>query len=156
MMRTPHADSICAQYVGRVLTRRNPPARPRTSARGFTLLEVLVALGIAATSLVALYSLAGQLSSSAGALELRQWALWCADNRLVAASLDIPAPPLGQTEHACTQAGRTFAVTQTISTTPNAKMRRIELSVNLNAAPAPRSERLAFLATVLPVQGGEP
>lgn len=121
-------------------------------ALGFTLLEVLVALGIAATSLVALYTLAGQLSGGAAALEWRQWALWCADNRLIAASLDAPAPPIGLTEHSCQQAGRSFTVEQTVSTTPNTKMRRIELAVFA----VPRAERLAFLATVLPVQGGTP
>lgn len=131
-------------------------SRAQPAQRGFTLLEVLVALGIAATSLVALYTLAGQLTSSASALELRQWALWCADNRLIAASLDAPAPPLGETEHPCSQAGRSFTVTQTISTTPNSKMRRIELAVFLSRAGTPRGERMAFLATVMPVQGGEP
>jgi general secretion pathway protein I len=120
---------------------------------GFTLLEVLVALGIAATALVSLYTLAGQLLKSAGALEERQAALWCADNHLITVALNQFAPPLGETPHPCSQLGRDYTVKQTIIATPNPLFRRIELSVYAKAA-ADNSERLAFLATVIPQDAG--
>ncbi len=119
---------------------------------GFTLLEVLVALGIAATALVSLYTLAGQLMKGSAALDTRQAALWCADNHLVTVSLNQFAPPLGASEHPCQQRGRDYTVKQQINPTPNPLFRRIELSVHAKADTA--SERLAFLATVIPQDAG--
>jgi general secretion pathway protein I len=121
--------------------------------RGFTLLEVLVALGIAATALVSLYTLAGQLLKGSTALEARQAALWCADNHLVTVALGQFAPPLGETPHPCSQLGRDYTVKQNIISTPNPLFRRIELSVYAQAA-SDNSERLAFLATVIPQDSG--
>ena len=120
---------------------------------GFTLLEVLVALGIAATALVSLYTLAGQLLKGSNALETRQAALWCADNHLVTVSLRQFAPPLGESSHACSQLGRDYVVKQQIIGTPNPLFRRIELSVYAKNA-VDNSERLAFLATVIPQDAG--
>jgi general secretion pathway protein I len=125
----------------------------RRSQTGFTLLEVLVALGIAATALVSLYTLAGQLLKGSTALEVRQAALWCADNQMVTVALTQFAPPLGQTQHPCKQLGREYTVKQQIISTPNPMFRRIELSVFAKDAPD-TGERLAFLATVIPQDSG--
>jgi general secretion pathway protein I len=130
-----------------------PAPRKTTQQRGFTLLEVLVALGIAATALVSLYTLAGQLLKGSNALEVRQAALWCADNHLVTVALGQFAPPLGETQHACSQLGRAYSVKQNIISTPNPLFRRIELSVYAKEA-TDTSERLAFLATVIPQDSG--
>jgi general secretion pathway protein I len=120
---------------------------------GFTLLEVLVALGIAATALVSLYTLAGQLLKGSTALEVRQAALWCADNHLVTVALGQFAPPLGESPHPCSQLGRDYTVKQNIISTPNPLFRRIELSVYARDA-VDTGERLAFLATVIPQDAG--
>lgn len=122
--------------------------------QGFTLLEVLVALGIAATALVSLYTLAGQLIKGSAALDERQAALWCADNQLVTVNLNQFAPPLGESQSTCQQRGRDYVVKQLINPTPNPLFRRIELSVF--ASTNSTSERLAFLATVIPQDAGLP
>ncbi len=118
---------------------------------GFTLLEVLVALGIAATSLIALYTLANQLLNSSVALEARQAALWCADNHLVTVSLESYAPPVGETQHACKQMNANFIVKQVMSNTLNPLFRRIELSVYAanTVEQTGTNGRLAFLTTVI-------
>ena len=127
-------------------------------AEGFTLLEVLVALGIAATSLMAMYSLAGQMLQGTAAIDHRQAALWCADNQLISVSLLRFAPNASKSEADCTQLGHTYTVSQQIMGTPNPMLRRIELSVYHKADPlkpdGQKSERLAFLATVLPNDAG--
>jgi general secretion pathway protein I len=122
---------------------------------GFTLLEVLVALGIAATSLVALYTLANQLLKSATALDYRQAALWCADNHMIATKLAALTPPLGEASTNCKQLGVDFVLKRTVSTTPNPLFRRVEIAVYAadttgaagNATAS--TERLAFLASVM-------
>lgn len=124
---------------------------PCHHSRGFTLLEVLVALGIAATSLIALYTLANQLLNNAAGLELRQAALWCADNHLITVSLDPNAPPIGETQHSCTQMNSAFIVKRVMANTPNPLFRRIELSVYAenNVKESQGEGRLAFLTTVM-------
>ena len=122
---------------------------------GFTLLEVLVALGIAATSLMAMYSLSGQMLQSTAAVDQRAAALWCADNQLITVSLARFAPPAGRLEAECTQLGRRYTVEQVVSPTPNPLLRRIEISVfDRTATNADKGGRLAFLATVLPNDAG--
>lgn len=134
--------------------------RQQPQQHGFTLLEVLVALGIAATALVSLYTLAGQLLKGSTALEHRQAALWCADNHLVTVFLSQFAPPLGETQHPCSQLNRDYTVFQVINATPNPLFRRIELSVYAKqasgASTVAAGERLAFLATVIPQDAGAP
>lgn len=126
--------------------------------KGFTLLEVLVALGIAATSLMAMYALAGLMLQGTAAVDQRAAALWCADNQLITVSLGRFAPPAGRVEANCTQMRRDYVVEQVISPTPNPLLRRIELSVFAKGVGSSyengRSERLAFLATVLPNDAG--
>lgn len=123
------------------------------SNKGFTLLEVLVALGIAATSLVALYTLANQLLNNSLALDARQAALWCADNHLVMLSLEESAPLVGESDSPCTQMNLDFSVKQVVSNTLNSSFRRVELSVYaVNAVDKTRintNERLAFLTAVM-------
>jgi general secretion pathway protein I len=131
-----------------------PTLQRASTQRGFTLLEVLVALGIAATALVSLYTLAGQLLKGSTALEVRQAALWCADNHLVTVSLGQFAPPLGETTHPCAQLGREYTVKRLLNATPNPMFRRIELAVYAKDA-VDNTERLAFLATVLPQNAGQ-
>ncbi len=117
--------------------------------QGFTLLEVLVALGIAATSLVALYTLANQLIKSAAALDARQAALWCADNHMVTVSLSQLAPPLGESSYPCQQMNTSFTIKRLVNTTSNPLFRRVEIAVYPEtSATVVSTERLAFLATV--------
>jgi general secretion pathway protein I len=124
---------------------------------GFTLLEVLVALGIAATSLIALYTLANQLLKSAAALDNRQAALWCADNHMVTVSLLQFSPPLGESSYTCQQMNTEFTVKRLVNPTPNPLFRRVEVSVYPATAPTVVStERLAFLAIVRLVDTGSP
>ena len=67
-----------------------------TRARGFTLVEILVALAIVAVALTAGMRALAQAADSATALKARTLALWVAQNRLAAAQIATPWPALGQ------------------------------------------------------------
>lgn len=65
-----------------------PASRPR--ARGFTLIEVLVALTVVVIAVGALARAGSQSLEVQRQLELRTLALWVADNQLAAISLQQP------------------------------------------------------------------
>jgi len=107
----------------------------RRNARGFTLVEILVALAIIAVALGAGLRALSQSIDSAGALKQRTLALWVAQNRIAATTLETPWPAPGRRNGAATQAGTPFVFTETISPTPNPAFRRIEVVVAETAAP---------------------
>ncbi len=100
-----------------------------TRSRGFTLIEILVALAIVAVALTAGMRALAQSADSATALKARTLALWVAQNRLAAAQASTPWPGLGNYEGNAAQAGATFLWRETISATPNPAFRRIEIMV---------------------------
>jgi general secretion pathway protein I len=97
--------------------------------RGFTLVEILVALAIVAIALTAGMRALTQATDSAAALKARTLALWIAQDRLAAAQIETPWPALGSYNGEAMQAGATFVWSATVGTTPNPAFRRIEIVV---------------------------
>ncbi|MFI4904964.1 MAG: type II secretion system minor pseudopilin GspI, partial [Burkholderiales bacterium] len=64
-------------------------------SRGFTLVELLVALAIVAVALAAGMRALTQAADGATALKSRTLALWVAQNVLARAQLANPTPPTG-------------------------------------------------------------
>ena len=99
--------------------------RPRP-ARGFTLIEVMVALAIVAITLGAGIRAAGSLTGNTQRLADMSAAQWCADNRLTALKLARIRPDVGDAVFTCDQLGRTYAGRQVVRPTPNPNFRRID------------------------------
>ena len=76
--------------------------------RGFTLVEILVALAIVAIALTAGMRALTQATDSAAALKARTLALWVAQNRLAAAQIATPWPALGNYKRRREAGGREF------------------------------------------------
>ena len=120
--------------------------------RGFTLVEILVALAIVAVALAAGMRALAQGADNASALKARTLALWVAQNQLAAAQLAVPWPALGNTEGAAMQAGTSFGWRAAIGNTPNPAFRRIEITVADPQAPDYVLARLiGFLGTAEPL-----
>ncbi len=100
-----------------------------TRSRGFTLIEILVALAIIAVALAAGMRSLAQSADSATALKARTLALWVAQNRLAAAQVATPWPALGSYRGSATQAGSTLLWREAVTATPNPSFRRIEITV---------------------------
>lgn len=106
--------------------------------RGFTLIEVLVALGIVAIALVAGLQASAALSSNAQRQSDVLLAHVCAENELVRLKLARQLPPVGDAEQSCVQGGQSFLVRVRVATTPNPNFRRVDAQVFAQAAPVLR------------------
>ncbi len=101
----------------------------KTCTRGFTLIEVLVALGIVAIALVAGLQATIALTNNAQRQSDVLLAQLCAENELVQLRLSRQLPPVGDARFPCEQAGRTFSGQLSVMPTPNANFRRVEAFV---------------------------
>ncbi len=113
-------------------------------ARGFTLIEVLVALTIVAITLGAGIRAAGALTDNTQRLADVSAAQWCADNQLTGLRLSGLTPPIGDSEFACAQLGQNYFGKLAVRPTPN------PLFVNVEARIGDEGGRtILSLATVL-------
>jgi general secretion pathway protein I len=98
-------------------------------ARGFTLLEVLVALVIVGTALGASLRAVGSLTQNAAGLRGNMMATWSAENRLIQIRLLREFPAFGKRSFECPQGNLQLLCEEEVLPTPNPNFRRVEVSV---------------------------
>lgn len=98
-------------------------------ARGFTLVEVLVALAIVAIALTAGLQASAALTRHATRQSDLLLAQLCAENELVKIRLARQMPGVGDTVLACEQGGRSLSVALGVRPTPNPNFRRVDARV---------------------------
>ena len=96
---------------------------------GFTLIEVLVALGIVAIALVAGLQATAALTNNAQRQSDILLGHICAENELTKVRLSKQMPSVGDSDQPCEQAGQAFLVKVTVSPTPNPSFRRVDAQV---------------------------
>jgi general secretion pathway protein I len=102
----------------------------RTSAcSGFTLIEVLIALGIVALALAAGSQATMSLTRNAQRQSDLVLAELCAENELAKARLARQMPAVGDSGSICVQAGASFNVTTSTVPTLNPNFRRVDVQV---------------------------
>lgn len=137
---------------------RRPPlraARPSAGrqdvrrARGFTLIEVLIAMTIAAVALMAAIRATASLAVSSADLRSRTLAQWSAENRLAQIRIAHEWPNAGRRQYDCSQANVVMVCREDVIQTPNPLFRRVEVSV-FNEDGTFRLARLVGFSTRLP------
>ena len=96
---------------------------------GFTLIEVLVALGIVAVALAAGVRATESITRNAERQSDLMLAQVCAENALIALRLARQMPPVGENTTPCEQVGRGLAVRLQVQPTPNPNFLRVEAQV---------------------------
>lgn len=110
--------------------------------RGFTLIEVLVAVAITAFGLAAVFTQLNQSATAASVLRERTMAHWVAMNQLAAMRLADSFPAVGNHADEVEMGGQRWRYQISVSATESDRLRRVDVSV----FPAGRDQRPAATA----------
>ncbi len=99
------------------------------ASRGFTLLEVLVAVAVIAVAFTGILGVVGQAADSAGSLRDRTYAMWLAQNRLVQHQLEKDWPSISTKTGTSDFAGDEWQWEEQIQSSQHQDIRRIEILV---------------------------
>ncbi|GEM_PF-419539 len=103
------------------------------SYRGFTLVEVLVALAVLAIALAAVMRAMAQAVDTTVSLREHSMALWVAQNRLTEHQMRQDWPAADTIDGEAEMGGEKWYWREQVSTTPEPKIRRIEITVRRTA-----------------------
>jgi general secretion pathway protein I len=104
-------------------------------SRGFTLIEVVVALAILGIGMLAVFKTIGDTVNNVEVLRDRSFAEWIADNRITEIRLSGEMPSVEETAGEVEFAGRQWHWVTTVSQTQVRGLRRIDVSVRRDGDP---------------------
>ena len=105
-----------------------------SSERGFTLLELMVALAIFATASIALYSAVQHITRNSAGLSERTQALWIADNRLNELRAGMLAPGQERQEQRVEFGGRQWWLLTDSEPAPDSRLLKVSVRVSPQAS----------------------
>jgi general secretion pathway protein I len=128
-----------------------PGEKRLESARGFTLIEAMVALVIVALGMIAVNMQLGRFAESAIRTEDKTLASWIATNKITELSIQPTWPSLGHEDDDVDFAGRKWHAHVEILKTPDENLRRVDVSVSLAEHPDDVVQRVSgFIEPPIP------
>lgn len=115
----------------------------RADSRGFTLIEVLVALVVVGLGMLAVIQTVSQTANTSFYMREKTIAHWIAMNQLTQVRLLPSPPPVDKSSDEVKMAGREWRWTMEVKQSPVESIRRIE--VRVRPAEAPETSSLAFV-----------
>jgi len=112
-------------------------ATPPTAERGFTLLEMLVALAVFSLAALALVRLQGVTLHTAADLDSKAMGQIVARNLMVEVQTDPAPPSLGSEEGDVDNGGRRWHWTRAVRATNDRRLLRVDLAVDGQAGSSP-------------------
>jgi len=112
-------------------------ATPPTAERGFTLLEMLVALAVFSLAALALVRLQGVTLHTAADLDSKAMGQIVARNLMVEVQTDPAPPSLGSEEGDVDNGGRRWHWTRAVRATNDRRLLRVDLTVDGQAGSSP-------------------
>ncbi|MEJ7928821.1 type II secretion system minor pseudopilin GspI [Ramlibacter sp. AN1015] len=110
-------------------------SRTTARSRGFTLVEVMVALAVVSIALVAGLQATAALTRNALRQSDMLLAQICAENELARIRLARQMPGVGESSSTCEQAGQAFEVVLGVAATPNPNFLRVDAQVRQAGQP---------------------
>lgn len=124
--------------------------------RGFTLIEVLVALVIVSLGMMAVKTQVDRYVFTARYMEEKTLASWIASNKITELSVQFEWPELGRSNDEVEFAGRLWRVEIAVTATEVPNLRRVDVDVALADAPEAVIQRLSGLIEPPPPRGFVP
>ncbi len=132
-----------------------PPERrpPLNAARGLTLIEIMVALAIAAVALASTTVAISQMVDGANGVQQRTYASWIAHNRIAELRLANVVPDVSTTTGELVYAGLEWTWEATVSETGVENLFRVDVAVTRVGAENPDALVTGFIGE--PVSPGD-
>lgn len=118
--------------------------------KGFTLLEVMVALAIVSLSLAGVAGSMGQMIDTANAMRDRTYASWIAQNKITEYRIAGVLPDVGESSGEVDYANTSWAWTAEISETGIENMMKIDVAVSYAGSEAAIRTVTGFIGEPLP------
>lgn len=117
----------------------------RTAQRGFTLIEIIIAVAVLAAAMGAIISGMARYADNAAHLREKTVALWVAHNRLTELALEPGWPEIGKSDGDAEMAGAEWRWFVTIAESPDPKVRRVDIRVQLKGKDSDAISLSSFL-----------
>ncbi|OGI68995.1 MAG: type II secretion system protein GspI [Candidatus Muproteobacteria bacterium RBG_16_60_9] len=131
--------------MGRCSPLRSPSRQKAKHHRGFTLVEVLVALAVLAIALAAVLRAMGQAIDLSTDLRQRTVALWAAEERATERQLKNDWPALDTTDGTMEFGDREWRWKERVVATPLQELRRVEIEIRAPDSPDVLGRLTVFL-----------